>query len=177
MAARYSTLLGERVHDMSRFLDHAATRTELDRNRVMIASSSGGGTVAMLAATLDERIKGAHLPAGVHAQNAIMLVTSLVERTENVVHPRSNRVRQYYRDCEKAQRWLGLRTVQPHRTGAGTPLPRSRPLNPLRNSSMLLNEAKMGVPKIPLIRRRKVSNFGPPSVKSKIYTPDTKNDV
>ena len=51
------TLIGERVHDMGRLLDYAATRAELDLSRVMMTGNSGGGTVTMFSAALDDRIK------------------------------------------------------------------------------------------------------------------------
>ena len=51
------TLIGERVHDIGRLLDYAATRPEIDSTRVAITGNSGGGTVSLFAAALDERIK------------------------------------------------------------------------------------------------------------------------
>lgn len=53
------TLIGERVHDMGRLLDYAATRPEIDASRVAITGNSGGGTVSLFAAALDDRIKAA----------------------------------------------------------------------------------------------------------------------
>lgn len=50
------TLIGERVHDMGRLIDYAQTSSEIDANRVVITGNSGGGTVSLFAAALDERI-------------------------------------------------------------------------------------------------------------------------
>jgi dienelactone hydrolase len=50
------TLIGERVHDIARLIDYAATRSEIDTNRIAITGNSGGGTVSLFAAALDERI-------------------------------------------------------------------------------------------------------------------------
>lgn len=58
MAMMYGrTLIGERVHDIGRLLDYAATRPEIDSERVAITGNSGGGTVSLFAAAMDERIK------------------------------------------------------------------------------------------------------------------------
>jgi dienelactone hydrolase len=50
------TLIGERVHDMSRLIDFAETRPEIDSSRIVMTGNSGGGTVTLFAAALDERI-------------------------------------------------------------------------------------------------------------------------
>ncbi|MDF2721368.1 MAG: hypothetical protein K0Q59_1043 [Paenibacillus sp.] len=50
------TLIGERVHDMGRLIDYAATRSEIDTSRIVITGNSGGGTVSLFAAAIDERI-------------------------------------------------------------------------------------------------------------------------
>lgn len=50
------TLIGERVHDMGRLIDYAATRPEIDISRIAITGNSGGGTVSLFTAALDERI-------------------------------------------------------------------------------------------------------------------------
>ncbi|MBD2866087.1 alpha/beta hydrolase family protein [Paenibacillus oceani] len=50
------TLIGERVHDMGRLIDYAATRTEIDTEKITITGFSGGGTVSLFTAALDERI-------------------------------------------------------------------------------------------------------------------------
>lgn len=50
------TLIGERVHDMGRLLDYAATRSEIDGSKIAITGNSGGGTVSLFTAALDERI-------------------------------------------------------------------------------------------------------------------------
>lgn len=50
------TLIGERVHDMGRLIDFAATRSEIDATRVIITGNSGGGTVTLFTAALDDRI-------------------------------------------------------------------------------------------------------------------------
>jgi hypothetical protein len=50
------TLLGERVYDVDRALDHVATRPELDSSRIGIMGNSGGGTVAIWAGALLDRI-------------------------------------------------------------------------------------------------------------------------
>lgn len=51
------TIIGERVHDMGRLIDYAATRPEIDTSRIAITGNSGGGAVSLFAAALDERIK------------------------------------------------------------------------------------------------------------------------
>lgn len=50
------SLIGERVHDMGRLLDYAATRPEIDASKIMITGNSGGGTVSLFTAALDDRI-------------------------------------------------------------------------------------------------------------------------
>lgn len=50
------TLIGERVYDMGRLIDYAATRPEFDLSRIMITGNSGGGTVSLFTAALDTRI-------------------------------------------------------------------------------------------------------------------------
>lgn len=50
------TIIGERVHDMGRLIDYAATRPEIDSSRIAITGNSGGGAVSLFAAALDERI-------------------------------------------------------------------------------------------------------------------------
>lgn len=51
------SLIGERVHDFSKVLDYAATRPELDMEKVMITGNSSGGAVCVFTAALDERIR------------------------------------------------------------------------------------------------------------------------
>jgi dienelactone hydrolase len=51
------TLIGERVHDMGRLIDYAQTRSEVDTNQIIITGNSGGGTVSLFTAALDERIR------------------------------------------------------------------------------------------------------------------------
>lgn len=50
-------LVGERVWDMQRLLDWALTRPEVDGERVAITGHSGGGTVSLFTAAVDERIR------------------------------------------------------------------------------------------------------------------------
>lgn len=50
------TLLGERVYDVDRALDYLAARGDADMDAVGIMGNSGGGTVAMYAGALLERI-------------------------------------------------------------------------------------------------------------------------
>jgi dienelactone hydrolase len=50
------TLIGERVWDIGRLIDCAATRPDVDASRVLITGNSGGGTVSLFAAACDERI-------------------------------------------------------------------------------------------------------------------------
>ena len=50
------TLIGERVWDIGRLIDYAATRREADISRIMITGNSGGGTISLFAAACDERI-------------------------------------------------------------------------------------------------------------------------
>jgi dienelactone hydrolase len=51
------TLIGERVHDMGRLIDYAVTRPEIDASRIAITGNSGGGTVSLFTAALDDRIR------------------------------------------------------------------------------------------------------------------------
>lgn len=53
------TMLGWRVWDVMRTLDYLATRPEVDAGRLATMGISGGGTVSLFAAALDERIKAA----------------------------------------------------------------------------------------------------------------------
>ena len=50
------TLIGERVWDIGRLIDYAATRPEADLTRVAVTGNSGGGTVSLFASACDERI-------------------------------------------------------------------------------------------------------------------------
>lgn len=51
------TLIGERVHDISRAIDALAEFSEIDLQRIGCMGNSGGGTATYYAACLDERIK------------------------------------------------------------------------------------------------------------------------
>lgn len=50
------TLIGERVWDIQRLLDWALDRDDIDPDAVVITGNSGGGTVSLFAAALDERV-------------------------------------------------------------------------------------------------------------------------
>ncbi len=50
------TLIGERVWDIGRLIDYAATRPEIDSRRIVITGNSGGGTISVFAPACDERI-------------------------------------------------------------------------------------------------------------------------
>ena len=50
------TPIGERVWDMSRLIDWALTRDDVDDRRIAITGNSGGGTVSLFAAACDTRI-------------------------------------------------------------------------------------------------------------------------
>jgi dienelactone hydrolase len=50
------TAIGERVWDVSRLLDWALARPDVDGSRIAITGNSGGGTVSLFAAACDERI-------------------------------------------------------------------------------------------------------------------------
>jgi dienelactone hydrolase len=50
------TAIGERVWDMQRLIDWAATRDDVDARRVLMMGNSGGGMVTLYAAACDERI-------------------------------------------------------------------------------------------------------------------------
>jgi dienelactone hydrolase len=50
------TPIGERVWDISRLVDWAATRPEVDAGRIAITGNSGGGTTSLFAAACDPRI-------------------------------------------------------------------------------------------------------------------------
>jgi len=50
------TLIGERVWDISRLIDYAEARPEMDTQRIAITGNSGGGTVSLFAAACDPRI-------------------------------------------------------------------------------------------------------------------------
>ncbi|MFW5923187.1 MAG: alpha/beta hydrolase family protein [Planctomycetota bacterium] len=51
------TLVGERCHDLSRILDYAETRSDIQSDRVAVTGNSGGGTMSLFAAAVDTRIK------------------------------------------------------------------------------------------------------------------------
>jgi dienelactone hydrolase len=51
------TLIGERVHDMGRLIDYAMTRPEIDASRIAVTGNSGGGTVSLFTAALDDRVR------------------------------------------------------------------------------------------------------------------------
>ena len=50
------TLIGERVFDISRLIDYATTRNEVDTSKIAISGNSGGGTISLFAAACDTRI-------------------------------------------------------------------------------------------------------------------------
>lgn len=50
------TPIGERVWDISRLIDWAVAREDVDPGRIVITGNSGGGTVSLFAAACDERI-------------------------------------------------------------------------------------------------------------------------
>ncbi len=50
------TLIGERVFDIGRLIDYAATRDEVDTGRIAITGNSGGGTISLFAGACDTRI-------------------------------------------------------------------------------------------------------------------------
>ncbi|MEW6128025.1 MAG: alpha/beta hydrolase family protein [Acidobacteriota bacterium] len=51
------TMIGWRVWDVMRAIDYLQTRKEIDRQRIATMGISGGGTISLFAAALDERIK------------------------------------------------------------------------------------------------------------------------
>ena len=51
------TMLGWRVWDVMRSIDYLSTRPQIDASRVATMGISGGGTVSLFSAALDERIK------------------------------------------------------------------------------------------------------------------------
>ncbi len=51
------TLIGERIWDVQRALDHLHNFTELDLDRIAIMGNSGGGTLSYYAACVEPRIK------------------------------------------------------------------------------------------------------------------------
>jgi len=50
------TLIGERVWDISRLIDYAETRDDMDTGCIVITGNSGGGTVSLFAPAVEERI-------------------------------------------------------------------------------------------------------------------------
>jgi len=50
------TLIGERCYDISRLIDFAALRPEIDVSRIAITGNSGGGTTSLFAAAVETRI-------------------------------------------------------------------------------------------------------------------------
>lgn len=50
------TPIGERVWDISRLIDWATSRSDVDAQRIAITGNSGGGTIALFAAACDPRI-------------------------------------------------------------------------------------------------------------------------
>ncbi len=53
------TMVGWRVYDVMRTIDLIGTRKDLDASRVGVTGISGGGTITVFSAALDERIKAA----------------------------------------------------------------------------------------------------------------------
>ena len=51
------TLIGERVWDVSRLIDWATGRDDIDADAIVVTGNSGGGTVTLFSAAVDERIK------------------------------------------------------------------------------------------------------------------------
>ena len=51
------TMIGVRVWDSMRAIDYLATRPEIDMARIAALGMSGGGTMSLFAAALDERVK------------------------------------------------------------------------------------------------------------------------
>jgi len=51
------TMIGWRVWDVMRAIDYVMTRSEVDSSRIATMGISGGGTVSLFSAALDERIK------------------------------------------------------------------------------------------------------------------------
>lgn len=51
------TLIGERVWDVQRLIDWAVTRDDVDPGAIIMTGDSGGGTVTLFAAAIDERIR------------------------------------------------------------------------------------------------------------------------
>ncbi|MFC4988808.1 alpha/beta hydrolase family protein [Saliphagus infecundisoli] len=50
------SLVGDRVWDLRRLLDFAESRPELDTERIAVTGNSGGGTVTLFSAAVDDRI-------------------------------------------------------------------------------------------------------------------------
>lgn len=50
------SLVGDRVWDLRRLLDFAEARPELDADRIAVTGNSGGGTVTLFSAAVDDRI-------------------------------------------------------------------------------------------------------------------------
>lgn len=50
------TLIGERVYDVDRGIDYLAQRGDADMNRIGVMGNSGGGTIALFAAALLDRV-------------------------------------------------------------------------------------------------------------------------
>ena len=57
------TMAGWRVWDAMRTIDYLATRPEVDAKRVATLGASGGGTIALLTAALDARVRAAVVSA------------------------------------------------------------------------------------------------------------------
>src|SRR6185436_16428495 len=51
------TMIGWRVWDVFRAIDYLQTRPEIDHSRLATMGISGGGTISLFSAALDERIK------------------------------------------------------------------------------------------------------------------------
>lgn len=50
------TLTGERVWDVSRLIDYARTRQDINTSKIVVTGNSGGGTISLFAAAVDKRI-------------------------------------------------------------------------------------------------------------------------
>jgi hypothetical protein len=74
------TMVGWRVYDVMRTIDWIAARPELDLHRVGCMGVSGGGTVTLFAAALDERIRASLMSCSLNTfRDSIMSISHCID--------------------------------------------------------------------------------------------------
>jgi len=98
------TMIGWRVWDAMRAIDYLSTRREIDRSRMATMGISGGGTISLFTAALDERVKVAVVSGYLNTfRDSIM---SLSHCMDNYVPGILNYIEMYDLAGLVAPRWL-----------------------------------------------------------------------